>query len=440
MAHAYEAHTPGSPAPGAGGTGLGRRFGLFRIAVLASGLADGVYLVSVPLLALSLTGSPLAVAAVGVALRAPWLLMTLPAGVVVDRLPPLRLLRRASAARLPLVVALSVLAWCGLLPVWGLAAGAFLVGVCGTFVDLAAQSLVPHLADRAQLPRANARLQTGQLLTAQFAGPALGGLLATRPGIGMAVAAVLYVTTLAGLEVLRRRLPAPPSAGAPVPDRSMRRELREGAAHLRHRRDLLGLAAVAASGNLAFAAVTTMLPLWVVAPGRLGLPESAMGLVAAAPAVGGLLAGTAAAHLLRRFGARRVLMCCAPAAGLAHATIAVPSVVAALAAMACYGALSVQLNVTSMSYRQSSIPAPLFGRVNALYRWLILGVSPFGALLGGVAAERLGTGAVFLGAGALCLLTGTLLPALLFHPPAGTPGGVPAGVPRPVPTTHKESP
>ncbi|MEU8971360.1 MFS transporter [Streptomyces monashensis] len=405
---------------------LGAPFRIFQVSVLGSNLADGVYLVTLPLLALSLSGSALVVSAVGVALRAPWLLLTLPAGVVVDRCAPMAVMNWASKCRFPLVATLGLLAWAGMLPVWALVAGAFLIAVMGTFVDLAAQSLLPCLVAPELLPRANANLQSGQTLAAQFAGPALGGILASMHGVGFTVAAVLYAGGLIGLALLRRR-PGPYGAH-PLPDTprqpgpagrglaSMGRDLREGAAYFRRRHDLIGLAAVAATGNIAFAATMTMLPVWVVSPGRLGLPSSAMGVVAAAPAVGGMLAGLAAARLLNRFGERAVLAFCAPAVGLCLAAIALPTAPAAFAALAVCGGLMVQLNVMSMSHRQSTIPAALFARVNSVYRWIILGVSPVGALLGGLVAHRFGTAAVFLSGGAVALAAGALLPALFFHP------------------------
>ncbi|MEU6683567.1 MFS transporter [Streptomyces sp. NPDC046832] len=408
---------------------LGAPFRIFQASVLGSNLADGVYLVTLPLLALSLSGSALVVSAVGVAMRAPWLLLILPAGVVVDRCAPMAVMNWASKCRFPLVAVLGLLAWAGMLPVWALVTGAFLIAAMGTFVDLAAQSLLPRLVTPELLPRANANLQSGQTLAAQFAGPALGGVLASMHGVGFTVAAVLYAGGLIGLALLHRRpdpfgthttqtLPAAPRKPGPAGRgiASMGRDLREGAAYFRRRHDLIGLAAVAATGNIAFAATMTMLPVWVVSPGRLGLPSSAMGVIAAAPAVGGVLAGLVAARLLKRFGGRAVLGFCAPAVGLCLAAIALPTPPAAFAALAVVGGLMVQLNVMSMSHRQSSIPTALFARVNSVYRWIILGVSPVGALLGGLVAQRFGTAAVFLSGGALALAAGALLPALLFHP------------------------
>jgi MFS family permease len=390
---------------------LGAPFRIFQSAVLISDLADGVYKITLPLLALGLHDPAFAVVAVGVAIRAPWILVTLPAGVIIDRHDPLTVMRWFSLARLPIVAALCGLALSGSLATWSLVVGAFAIGSCGTFVDIAAQSLLPRLVEPDALPRANANLQTGQTVMAQFLGPAVGGLIALLAGAGIGAAAALYLVTLAGFEFLRRRRGGHATKVSGRSLRSMTTELREGAAHFVRSPDIVCLALVAAAGNLAFAATTTVLPLWVVAPGPLGLSEQSLGLVVAAPAVGGLAAGLFAARVVQRFGGRRVLAVCAPAVGLSFVAIAVPHVVVIAVALAVYGALAVFLNVTNMSHRQSTIPQALFGRVNAAYRWVVLGVSPLGAALGGLLASWAGPPTAFIGTGAVAILAGVFLAA-----------------------------
>ncbi|GGR31371.1 MFS transporter [Streptomyces roseolus] len=414
-------------AAAAGGPRLGRRFRVFQAAVLSSDLADGVYRVAVPLLALQLTHSALAISAVGVAMRMPWLLVTLPAGVLVDRYHPHRVLRAASWLRMPLVLLLAAAAFTGHLPVWALALGAFAVGAAGTVVDIAAQSLVPRLVDGAALPRANASLQSVQTVMAQFLGPALGGVVAALgAGGGIGTATVLYVVTLLVLGGLR--MPgepvAAPRGGSP---KSVLADLREGLGHFRSRRDLLHLAGVTACVNLAYAATITILPLWAVAPGRLGLPPWAYGVLLAAPAVGGVAAGRYAAKALTRFGGGSVLRVCAPLVGLCYMALAVPHAAAAAVALTVSGALLMAINVMSVTYRQTSIPPELFGRVNAAYRWIIWGVLPLGSLVAGLLADAFGVAWVFLCTGGLALATGLLRAPRLA---AGTAAGTPADSPK----------
>ncbi|MFG2985978.1 MFS transporter [Streptomyces sp. NPDC048258] len=418
----------GTGAAASDGIRLDRRFRIFQSAVLSSDLADGVYRVAVPLLALQLTHSALAISAVGVAMRMPWLLVTLPAGVVVDRYHPHRVMRAASWLRMPLVLLLGVAAFTHHLSVWALALGAFAVGAAGTVVDIAAQSLVPRLVNGAALPHANASLQSVQTVMAQFLGPALGGVVAALgAGGGIGSAAVLYVVTLLVLGGLRVPGDGPAAETRGGSPKSVLADLREGLGHFRRRRDLLHLAAVTACVNLAYAAAITILPLWAIAPGRLGLPSWAYGVLLAAPAVGGVLSGRFAAKALTRFGGGGVLRVCAPLVGVCYMALAIPHVAVAAVALTVSGALLMAINVMSVTYRQSSIPPELFGRVNAAYRWIIWGVLPLGSLVAGVLADGLGAPSVFLCTGALALATVLLrAPRLTEDVATATPEASPA--------------
>lgn len=399
---------------------LGARFRTFQAGALGSDLADGIYKLALPILALTISQSVFAVAAVGVAIRAPWIVVILPAGVLIDRHDPLGVMRVVSWVRLPVVAAVCLGAVTGALPLWGLVVAAFLIGACGTVVDLAAQSLVPRLVEVGQLRSANANLQTGQILMGQFAGPALAGFLAMIAGGGIGGAAACYVLSLAALEVLRR-------GHAPMPTPAHRRplwtELREGMAHFARRRDLVGLAGVGAANNLGFAATVTILPIWVVSADHLNQSAAVLGFVVAAPAVGALVAGPFAVRVLDRFGDHAVLRGAAPVAGLCFLTVAVPNPVAVFCAMACYGAMAVLITVMSTSYRQSTIAPELFGRVNSVCRWLTLGVAPVGAGLGGVLATTAGTSAAFVAAGVLVVTTGLVLPSMPTTAPAPATAG-----------------
>lgn len=395
---------------------LSRRFRLFQSAVAFSDLADGVYKITLPLMALRFPPAAVSVTMVGVAVRLPWLVGTLPAGVIVDRYRPLVIMRWASAARLPLVAALFGLAVTDRLPLWLLTVAAFVVGCVGIQVDVTAQSLLPHLVGARQLSRANASLQSGQMFMAQLLGPALGGYAASLgAGGGLAAAAALYVVTVGALQLLPMTAGAG-SAGTPQEPatqsgsiRLVRAELMEGLSYFRERGDLLRLSASAAFNNLAYSMCLTILPLWAVAPGQLGLSARGYGLILAGLAVGSIAAGLSAAPVIRKIGRDPLLRFGAPVLGLCFLAIAVPSAPVVAASLICYGSVSMLWNVVVTSYRQESIPPRLFGRVNAAYRWLTWGVIPLGALFGGVLASTAGPRVVFVVAGSLPVAAGVLL-------------------------------
>ncbi|WP_078888258.1 MFS transporter [Streptomyces sclerotialus] len=408
---------------------LGSPFRRFQSAVVSSDLADGIYKIAVPLIALGMTRSAVAVSLVGVAVRLPWLVAMLPAGVVADRYEPRSVMRWASAVRLGLVVAMCVAAVLGRLPLWTLAVLAFAVGCAGTFVDVAAQSALPRLVTAGQLPRANAALQSTQMFLAQLVGPALGGyVVALGSGLGLSTVVVLYVVTVWALGILPAAVGGaavvakapPPEAERPHDDepkprqraslRSMVSELGEGLRHFKGRPDLIRLATTAAVNNLSYAMCLTLLPLQAVAPGQLGLSETGYGLLLTCLAVGSVLAGPLTGRIVGRVGERRLMRCGGPLAGLCYLALAAPSVPVAAAGLFCYGLVSIVWNVVVVSYRQTTIPAEIFGRVNAAYRWITWGVFPLGSLVAGALAALLGTTTVFLVAGALPLIAAVVVP------------------------------
>ncbi len=90
---------------------LGRPFWTVWTAATASNIGDGIVLAALPLLAASITREPMAVAATTIAIRLPWLVFGLFAGVIVDRTDRLRLMiatdlgRAAAFAGIAIVVA-----------------------------------------------------------------------------------------------------------------------------------------------------------------------------------------------------------------------------------------------------------------------------------------------------------------------------------------------
>ncbi|MFH8440180.1 MFS transporter [Streptomyces sp. NPDC018026] len=402
---------------------LGSPFRLFQSAVVSSDLADGIYKIAVPLLALGISRSAVAVGAVGLAVRLPWLIATLPAGVLADRYPPRSVMRWASAVRLPLVAVMCALAATGRLPLWALVVTAFLIGCAGIFVDVAAQSQLPRLVPVGQLSKANASLQSTQMFLAQLIGPALGGyVVALGSGGGLAAVVALYVVTVWALGLLPaavQQAAASHARPAPEPARaggrrsslgSLVAELGEGLRYFRGRGDLARLATAAAVNNLSYSMCLTMLPLWAVRPGRLGLSETGYGLLLTCLAVGSILAGPVTGRILKAVGDGPVMRFGAPLLGVCFLALAVPAVPVVALGLFVYGLVSMVWNVAVVSYRQATIPLPLFGRVNAAYRWLTWGVIPFGSLFGGTLAATAGTAWVFLTAGALPLVAAALLP------------------------------
>ena len=366
-------------------------FGRFLVASGLANLADGVALLVWVWVASLLTRDPALIALVPMALRLPWPLFAIPAGLVADRVDRRRLVIAMDALRalafgaaalallatgpLPAAPASGVSSW----PLfWGLCAAALTVGVAEVFRDNAAQSLLPALVPDAGLERANGRLWTVEAVANQLAGPALGAaLLGAFVALPFAANALAYAAAGLLMAGIAGRFAPEPRDPAP-----WHRDLAEAWAFLRGQPLLLWLACITGLWNLGEAMMIFSLVLH--AQENLGLSAPQYGLILASAAVGGMAAGLLGGAIPGRIGASataRIMSVCATLAYIAMA--AVPS---GLWLAACYVLLEfcgITWNVVSVSTRQRLVPSALLGRVNSLYRLLAWGMIPFGTFLAG---------------------------------------------------------
>ena len=136
-----------------------------------SNLADGVFFVVIPLLAVRLTDSPILIAGLAIAARLPWLLFVLVAGALADRLDRRTTMRNVQIFRAAMLVLLAALALTDGLSLPILYVSALALGVAETLFDTAAQSIMPSIVEKDQLATANGRLYGVELVMNQFVGP-----------------------------------------------------------------------------------------------------------------------------------------------------------------------------------------------------------------------------------------------------------------------------
>jgi MFS family permease len=118
---------------------MGPAFNRIWASSIVSNLSDGVMIAAVPLLAISLTDSPVLIAAIGAMVMLPWLLFAIPIGVMVDRVDRRYILAGANATRSFVVGVLALLIAIDLVTIFWLLAAAFIIGVCEVAADTTAQ-------------------------------------------------------------------------------------------------------------------------------------------------------------------------------------------------------------------------------------------------------------------------------------------------------------
>jgi len=242
-----------------------------------------------------------------------------------------------------------------------------------------------------------------------FVGPPVGGFLASFAiAAAFGTAAAGFLGALLCLLTLRGSFRAV-RAGPPA---SIRAEISDGLRYLRRHRLLRTMALVVGPMNLASTAVYSIIVLYVVAPGPLGLDGFGLGLLFTAIALGTIVGSILASRFERVFGRANLFVACIVSLLIGDLIwIVVPDPLVIGIVLALASSVGGAFNVVFGSIRQRIVPGHLLGRVMASFRVISWGSIPIGALVGGLVAQAFGLVAVFLGAAVihLCLLPSRLI-------------------------------
>lgn len=355
---------------------------------LAAQSAEQVALSAAPMIAvLALGAGAGATGFLTAAQTLPFLLLSLPAGVLVDRVSRRGVMVAAEILRAAALLALPLLAWRDALTVPVLGAIGFAAAAGTVAFSVAAPALVPALVPRSALVRANGRLELAR--SAAFAsGPAVAGALVAWTGASSAfvIAAILSV----GAVALLRGVPEPPRA-APAPHR-LRRDLQDGAGFVWRHPLLRPILWTAVVWNLSwFVLQAAYVPY---AAQVLGLDALGIGATLASYGLGLVAGAVIAGRLIRHlsFGTAIALgPVVSVAAGAAMtATIAVPAPLLAALSLFGFGAGPIVWVISTTSLRQTVTPEGLIGRVSALFMTANAGARPIGAAIGGLVGASSG--------------------------------------------------
>ncbi len=273
-----------------------RNFRLLWFGETVSSGGSSMAAVLVPLLAVTtLHASTFSVAALTAASYLPWLIIGLPAGAWVDRLPVRPLMIGCDVVAAALYASLPVLAWLGLLSIGDVLVIALLAGGANVLFATAYQVYLPSLVSGADLMEGNAKLQ-GSASMATIGGRGVAGMAAEGLGAAPAVLfnAASFLVSAACLLGIRR---TPPERTAPART-SLRAEIGQGARLIARDRSLRSITLYAAAGNLTYSGYNALLVVFLVKVA--GFTAATTGLLLSTVGVGGL----AGALIARRIGGR----------------------------------------------------------------------------------------------------------------------------------------
>jgi MFS family permease len=321
----------------------------------------------------------------------PFVLVALPAGVLLDRTRRRPVLAVANLGSAIVIGSVPIAAALGVHAIEHLYAVAFFAGLFAVLLHVGNSSYVPTLVRRSNLIDANSKL-TASASAASVGGPGIGGLLiqfASAPG-ALLLDALSFVFAAIGVLSIRRPEPSPTA----LQRASVVSEVRDGLRYVLANRYLRALCAEAATYNAFSTATMTVFLLY--ATDSLGIAPGILGLMFSTGGAGAVIGALVAARLDRRYGFGRtivttmflgtwpfLLLPFASSPGIESVLL----LAAVFAATSCAIAIS---NVLITSLRQTVTPDALLGRMTASYRFISWGAIPLGGLLGGSLGGTLG--------------------------------------------------
>ncbi|WP_172387787.1 MFS transporter [Streptomyces sp. MNP-20] len=360
-------------------------------------LGSGAAALTLPLLVLAETGSPLRVGLVEAVWTGAVAVACLVAGPLSDRYDRRAVMLWCEYGRVAVSAAFAAAIALGRAPLPVLLGAGVLLGLLtapfGTAGLASVQKVVPPSRLAAALALNRVRGQLAGLL-----GPLAGGaLFALDASLPYWLNALSFLVSAATVHALRTPLDAVERAGP-----RWWRAFAEGVRFLWRDRVLRRLTLIASAQNFAVDGVALTV---VVVSGRHGTSSLTIGLLYDFWAAGALVGALLAPRLVDRVPYRTVLLACGAVCSLVVPLMAVSAAPAALAPLLAACAAAVSLSGSVMTYAQVvRTPDTLQGRVHGGVALLLLAAPPLGSALAGLLLERFPDEVPYLAFGALLLL------------------------------------
>ncbi|WP_431776633.1 MFS transporter [Streptomyces cucumeris] len=365
-----------------------RMFWRFWFSSTVSRTGSNITAVALPLVALStLHASTFQVTLLAAASQAAWLLLGLPAGVIVQKVP-----LRGLQVTMDLVCSVAmgsipVAWWMDRLTFGHLLFTALITSLATVLFDIANSTYLPALVSKDELTARNSLISATDAVT-QTGGPSVSGLLIKVVGAVdvLVIDSISYLVSAVTLWTLPERRP---KALPQVPVGVL---IREGCAFVMRHPVMRPCVIWATVNNFFTAALMALTPLYLVR--EAGSSPTVVGLVIAADGVGSLIGSIVAGRLSSRVGTARAIIVSGVFGGALALVIPMTTTQSTIGFFivgnAAVAMAVVIGSILTRTHRQVESPPELLSRVMATVRFISWGALPLGALLSGVLADSLG--------------------------------------------------
>lgn len=401
------APSDGAAKPGAGGLAFmlralsHRNYKLFFSGQSISLVGTWMTRIATSWLVYRLTGSALLLGVVGFAGQIPSFILAPFAGVVVDRWNRHRLLVITQVLALLQSLALALLTLAGVINIWHIIGLSILQGLINAFDMPARQAFVVEMVEKRE-DLANAiALNSSMVNAARLLGPSIGGVIIAAVGEGWCfmLDAISYLAVIASLLAMK----ITPRQGRRADNVNMIQQLREGwiyASRFAPIRNVLLLLALVSLVGMPY---TVLMPVFANEVLRGG--PNTLGLLMAASGVGALAGAMflAARKSVLGLGKYIPLMAATFGAGLMAFSFSRRLWLSLLLMVVTGLGFMVQM-AASNTVLQTIVDEDKRGRVMSYYTMAFMGTAPFGSLLAGSVAAKIGAPQTLLFGGLGCIL------------------------------------
>jgi MFS family permease len=348
-----------------------------------------------------LTGSALLLGVVGFAGQIPSFLLAPLAGVLIDRWNRHRVLVVTQVLAMLQSAGLAVLALTGVITIWHVVLLSLFQGAINAFDMPARQAFVVEMVEeRKDLPNAIA-LNSSMVNAARLLGPSIGGVIIAAVGEGWCFFgdALSYVAVIASL-LLMRVVPRQRPAAA---ERRVLPQLREGWAYVAGSPPIRSILLLLALASLLGMPYTVLMP--VFASSFLHGGPNTLGFLMAATGVGALLGAVFLASRQSVLGLGKVIPTAAGLFGAGLIGFALSRTLWLALPLLLVTGLGFMVHMAaSNTLLQTLVDDDKRGRVMSFYTMAFMGTAPFGSLLAGALADRIGVPLTLIVGGAGCIL------------------------------------
>lgn len=376
-----------------------------------------------------LTGSAWLLGLAGFASQVPVFLLAPLGGVMADRHSRHRIIIITQTVAMFQAFALAALTMGGVVTVNDVFALAVLLGIVNAFDLPTRQSFMVELVDRKDLMNAIA-LNSSMIQGSRVLGPALAGLLVGWLGEGpcFLINAISYLAVLAGLFAIRVSRDHTGST-----DGTALSHLREGFDYVRHTRPVRALLLLVAFVSIFGLPYIVLMPIFASEVLRGG--PRALGVLLGAAGTGALAGALTLAARRHVQGLGRVVALSVAALGssLIFFSMSRSLIISTVLLVPVGFSLLLQMSASN-TLVQTMVPDRMRGRLMSFYAMSLMGMAPFGSLIAGAAASRIGAPWTVAAGGAMCVAASILfwwrLPSLSREAvPILIPQGAMAGEP-----------